>query len=146
MHIETWDRVSLREQEQAIGRYKGSGAPLGEQLEHDEPDFRATGADGLPLIPLTAHVRMAHPDHNDGAHLLRRGSSFADGVDRLGLMDAGLFFLAFQRDPRRQFVPIMDRMSRSDTLNEYIRHESSAVWACPPSVTPTGIWGDTLFA
>jgi deferrochelatase/peroxidase EfeB len=145
MLIETWDRSSLNDQEEVIGRHKGSGAPLGAQDEHAIPDFGALGADGGPLIALDSHVRLAHPDHNAGARLLRRGYSFADGVDRLGRLDAGLFFLAFQRDPHRQFVPIQTRMSRIDALNEYIRHESSALWACPPGVSESGYWGDTLF-
>jgi deferrochelatase/peroxidase EfeB len=144
MTIETWDRTSLREQEAVIGRHKGSGAPLGLAAEHDEPDFAARDTDGTLTIPADAHVRLAHPDHNDGAHLLRRGYSFADGIDRLGRMDAGLFFLAYQRDPRRQFVPIQQRLSRLDSLNEYIRHESSGLWACPPGVAADGHWGDTL--
>ena len=146
MSIETWDRTSLREQEDVVGRHKGSGAPLGAADEHDEPDFTATSGDGDPVIPTDAHVRLAHPDQNAGAHLLRRGYSFADGVDRLGRMDAGLFFLAYQRDPRRQFVPIQARLSRSDRLNEYVRHESSGLWACPPGVAPGGAWGDTLLS
>lgn len=146
MTIETWDRTSLREQEAVVGRHKGTGAPLGSADERDEPDFAATGDDGRPLIGDDAHVRLAHPDHNDGAHLLRRGYSFADGVDRLGRMDAGLFFLAYQRDPRRQFVPIQQRLSRSDRLNEYLKHESSGVWACPPGVEAGGSWGGTLLA
>jgi deferrochelatase/peroxidase EfeB len=94
---------------------------------------------------VNSHLRLAHPDHNDGARLLRRGYSFSDGIDRLGRLDAGLFFMAFQRDPSRQFVPIQRRMSRADRLNEYIRHTSSALWACPPGVSETGYWGDTLF-
>lgn len=146
MTIETWDRTSLREQEAVIGRHKGNGAPLGLTAEHDEPDFAARGDDGTPVIPVDAHVRLAHPDHNDGAHLLRRGYSFADGIDRLGRMDAGLFFLAYQRDPRRQFVPVQQRLSRLDKLNEYIRHESSGLWACPPGVRAGGHWADTLLA
>ncbi len=146
MTVETWDRTSLREQEAVIGRHKGTGAPLGADNERDEPDFAATGADGKPVIPADAHVRLAHPDQNSGAHLLRRGYSFADGVDRLGRMDAGLFFLAYQRDPRRQFVPIQARLSRSDTLNEYIKHESSGLWACPPGVGPEGSWGERLLS
>jgi deferrochelatase/peroxidase EfeB len=146
MTIETWDRTSLSEQEALIGRHKGTGAPLGASDEHDQPDFAATGTDGRPVIASDAHVRLAHPDHNAGAHLLRRGYSFADGVDRLGRMDAGLFVLAYQRDPRRQFVPIQSRLSRTDRLNEYIAHQSSGLWACPPGVGPAGFWGETLFA
>ena len=39
MHIETWDRTSLREQEKIIGRTKGEGAPIGQAREFDPPDF-----------------------------------------------------------------------------------------------------------
>ena len=46
--------------------------------------------------------------------------------------DAGLFFLAYQRDPRAQFVPIQRRLASSDRLNEYIQHTSSGLWAVPP--------------
>jgi deferrochelatase/peroxidase EfeB len=145
MLIETWDRSSLDEQEEVIGRHKGTGAPLGGNEEHGAPDFRAVGPNGAALIPVNSHLRLAHPDHNDGARLLRRGYSFSDGIDQLGRLDAGLFFMAFQRDPSRQFIPIQRRMSRADRLNEYIRHTSSALWACPPGVSETGYWGDTLF-
>ena len=37
--------------------------------------------------------------------ILRRGYSFTDGIDpATGQLDAGLFFIAFQRDPHAQFV------------------------------------------
>ena len=60
-------------------------------------------------------------------------------------LDAGLFFLAFQRDPRRQFVPIQTRLAEHDALNEYIRHSGSALFAIPPGVRAGGFVGDTLF-
>ncbi len=37
--------------------------------------------------------------------MLRRGYSFVDGSDGLGRLDVGLFFLAYMKDPRTQFVP-----------------------------------------
>ncbi|MEK8107994.1 hypothetical protein NKG94_28835 [Micromonospora sp. M12] len=43
MLVETWDRTSLAEQEEIVGRAKGSGAPLGRTDEFDEPDFAARG-------------------------------------------------------------------------------------------------------
>jgi deferrochelatase/peroxidase EfeB len=144
MTIEVWDRTSLAEQDAIIGRQKGSGAPLGGEREHDQPNFDAFGPDGQPVIPADAHVRLAHPSHNGNVRILRRGYNFADGVDRVGRMDAGLFFLAYQRDPRRQFVPIQTQLSRVDRLNEYIKHAASALFACPPGVRPGGSWGDTL--
>ncbi len=146
MTVEVWDRTSLGEQESVFGRHKGSGAPLGASIEHDEPDFAATTSAGAPVIDVAAHVRLSHPDHNGGAHLLRRGYNYADGLDRLGRMDAGLFFLAYQRDPRTQFVEVQRRLAGSDLLNEYIRHVSSGVFACPPGVSANSYWGSTLFA
>jgi deferrochelatase/peroxidase EfeB len=42
-----------------------------------------------------------------------------------------LFFIASQRDPVTGFVQVQ-RDLRTDAMNEYIRHTSSAVFACPP--------------
>ena len=36
MHLETWDRTNLQEQENTFGRYKESGAPFGKKDEFDE--------------------------------------------------------------------------------------------------------------
>ncbi|WP_433210555.1 iron uptake transporter deferrochelatase/peroxidase subunit [Dactylosporangium sp. CS-047395] len=140
MLIETWDRTSLGEQEAIIGRNKGEGAALGSAKEFDEPVF-----DG-ETIAMDAHVRLAHQKFNDGARLLRRGYNFVDGSDGLGRLDAGLFFIAYMRDPRKQFVPIQTRLSRQDALNEYIRHVSSGLFACPPGVSGVDdSWGRGLF-
>ena len=147
MLVEPWDRTSLGEQETIIGRNKGEGAPLGLTKEFDEPDFTMVGSDGEPVIPKTAHVRLAHPTVNKGARLLRRGYNFVDGSDGLGRLNAGLFFIAYQRDPRTQFVPIQLNLARHDDMNEYVRHVSSALFACPPGVTgPDDFWGSALFA
>lgn len=141
MMIETWDRTSLVEQEAIFGRDKGEGAPLGKAAEFDEPDF-SSGA-----IAPEAHIRLAHPSSNGGARLLRRGYNFVDGSDGLGRLDAGLFFMAYQRDPHRQFVPVQMNLARGDVLNEYIRHTSSGLWAIPPGVSgPDDFWGRGLFA
>ncbi|WP_210577693.1 iron uptake transporter deferrochelatase/peroxidase subunit [Streptomyces sp. GESEQ-4] len=138
MHIETWDRTSLQEQEDIIGRDKGEGAPVGKAKERDEPFLKA-------MLP-NAHVRLAHPDTNDGATILRRGYSFTDGTDGLGRLDAGLFFLAYQRDVRKGFIPIQ-RSLAPDTLNEYIQHVGSAIFAVPPGVRDKDDWwGRALFS
>ncbi|WP_405831981.1 iron uptake transporter deferrochelatase/peroxidase subunit [Streptomyces sp. NBC_01176] len=139
MNIETWDRTSLQEQEDVFGRDKGEGAPAGKAKERDEPFLKAMKPD--------AHVRLAHPESNDGITLLRRGYSFTDGTDGLGRLEAGLFFLAYQRDVRKGFIPVQRRLSHSDALNEYIQHVSSAVFAVPPGVRDKDDWwGRTLFA
>ena len=140
MTIETWDRTSLVEQEQIIGRNKRDGAPLGTGKEFDPVDLTATS------IPENSHIRLANPNSNDGAALLRRGYSFVDGTTELGRLDAGLFFLAYQRDPRTGFIRVQ-RNLRTDLMNEYIRHTSSAIFACPPGVDgPDDYWGRALLA
>lgn len=85
------------------------------------------------MLP-TAHVRLAHPDSNGGAKLLRRGHSFTDGTDGLGRLDAGLFFLAYQRDIHKEFVPVQRSLAANADLNEYIQHVGSALFAVPPGV------------
>jgi len=148
MRIETWDRESLEGQEVIIGRAKGSGGPLSGGDEFDEIDFAAAGDDGEPAIAEKSHVRLAHPDFNEGAQILRRGYNFVDGSNGLGQLSAGLFFIAYQRDPENQFVRIQKSLAglQNDLLNEYIVHVGSGLWACPPGVTADGYWGDTLFA
>ncbi|WP_324784584.1 iron uptake transporter deferrochelatase/peroxidase subunit [Streptomyces sp. H51] len=136
MNIETWDRTSLQEQEDVFGRDKGEGAPVGRAKEHDEPFLKAMKPD--------AHVRLAHPDSNGGATILRRGYSFTDGTDGLGRLDAGLFFIAYQRDIREGFIRVQRNLA-TDALNEYTQHVSSAVFAVPPGVRDSDDWwGSTL--
>ncbi|WP_371671917.1 iron uptake transporter deferrochelatase/peroxidase subunit [Streptomyces sp. NBC_00289] len=138
MNIETWDRTSLQEQEDVFGRDKGEGAPVGRAKERDKPFLKAMKPD--------AHVRLAHPDSNHGATILRRGYSFTDGTDGLGRLEAGLFFLAYQRDVRTGFIPIQ-RSLGADALNEYIQHVGSAHFAVPPGVRDKDDWwGRTLFS
>ncbi|MGD9530191.1 iron uptake transporter deferrochelatase/peroxidase subunit [Pseudonocardia sp.] len=146
MMIEPWDRTSLAEQEEIIGRYKGSGAPIGQDEEKVEINFAALRTDGEPNIPMEAHVRLAHADNLGGVRILRRGYNFVDGADQRGHLDAGLYFIAFMRDPVAQFVPMQQELSTKDVLMEYIVHTSSAVFACPPGPAAGGYWGDTLFA
>ncbi|MEV8401935.1 iron uptake transporter deferrochelatase/peroxidase subunit [Streptomyces niveus] len=139
MRIETWDRTSLKEQEDVFGRDKGEGAAVGKAKEHDEPFLKS-------MLP-TSHVRLAHPDSNGGARMLRRGYSYTDGTDGLGRLDAGLFFLAYQHDVREAFIPVQRALARADALNEYIQHVGSAVFAVPPGVRDKDDWwGRELFS
>jgi deferrochelatase/peroxidase EfeB len=146
MLIESWDTDYLADQENVIGRFKTSGAPLTGQHEFDTVDLSATRA-GKPVIPADAHIRLAAPATNGGQKILRRGYSYTDGNDpETALLDAGLFFICFQKDPRRQFVPIQRRLARFDALNEYIRHTGSALFAVPPGLSAAGDWwGKSLF-
>jgi deferrochelatase/peroxidase EfeB len=144
MLLEIWDRSALADQEETIGRDKYKGAPLGGSEEFDPLDLDAEQG-GKPVIPVDAHVRLASASANSGERILRRGYSFTDGVDEsLGELEAGLFFICFQRDPERQFVAIQRRLGSSDALNEYIKHVGSAVFAVPPGARSGGYVGETL--
>ncbi|MBB4979820.1 MULTISPECIES: iron uptake transporter deferrochelatase/peroxidase subunit [Streptomyces] len=139
MNVETWDRTPLSEQEDIFGRDKKEGAPVGKAKEHDEPFLKAMKPD--------SHVRLAHPDSNNGATILRRGYSFTDGTDGLGRLDAGLFFLAYMKDVRTGFIPVQTQLAKHDALNEYTQHVGSALFAVPPGVRgKDDWWGRALFA
>ena len=145
MNIEIWDRQSLGDQEDFIGRTKSNGAPLSGGGEFTEPDFSMPGSQG-PVIPLDAHIRVVHPDFNDGVRLLRRGYNFVDGTDALGGLNAGLFFIAFVRNPDTHFIPIQNRMARIDALMEYVKVTGSALFAVPPGIGPGEYVGQALFS
>ncbi len=145
MTIEIWDRQSLAEQEQVIGRTKAEGAPLSGGSEFSQPDFALAGRGGESMVAQDAHVRLVHPDHNDGVQMLRRGYNFVDGSTGLGRLDAGLFFLAYVVDPRTHFTPIQTKLGRGDALSEYLQHTGSALFAIPPGIRPGEYVGEALF-
>jgi deferrochelatase/peroxidase EfeB len=144
MHIENWDRDYLQDQENVIGRSKVTGAPLSGGTEFTEPDFKVSGSDGEPAIPVDSHIRLASHEQNNGIRILRRGYSFTDGIDaQTGGLIGGLFFIGFMKDPS-QFVKLQTSLA-TDALNEYIHHVGSAVFAVPPGVSRGQHWGDALF-
>jgi deferrochelatase/peroxidase EfeB len=155
MALEHWDATDVSFQEATIGRRKYSGAPIGGKSEFDPIDLDAVDGDGNPLIPQTAHVRMAAAASNDGAQMLRRAFSYNDGVNviaerwppwRQGLeYDAGLLFICYQRDPRQSFIKMFEPMSKLDALNQYTTHTGSGIFAIPPGVREGGFIGQGLF-
>jgi deferrochelatase/peroxidase EfeB len=118
--LDAWSALAVDEQERIIGRHKISGAPLGQRSEFDPRRLEA--------LPLDSHVRTSAAHSNGGAAMLRRAYSYADD----GRADAGLLFLAYQQDPRRQFVPVQRRLSEQDALSVHVTHTASAVFAIPP--------------
>ncbi|NYE94946.1 deferrochelatase/peroxidase EfeB [Psychromicrobium silvestre] len=137
MLIETWDADQIGDQHTVFGRSKEEGAPLTGKAEHDVPDFAAKGSDGATIIAADSHVALAAHENNGGVKLLRRGYNFTDGIDDVGRLDAGLFFLSFQKDPE-QFIKLQSKLGASDRLNEYIRHVGSALFAVPPGLPEAG--------
>ncbi|MDE8344736.1 MAG: iron uptake transporter deferrochelatase/peroxidase subunit [Acidocella sp.] len=153
--LEHWDRMKIAFQEQTFGRHKTTGAPLGGTNEFEPANFTATDANGDYIIPETAHIRLAAPVNNGGAAILRRSYSYNDGANFVAERwppwhqgieyDSGLFFQAFQQDPRTGFIKLFARMSKIDALNQFTTHVGSAVFACPPGTREGGFIGQTLF-
>jgi len=136
MNIETWDADRVSDQQTIFGRHKESGAPLTKKDEFDTPDFSK--------LDSTSHIALAAPENNRGIKILRRGFNYTDGINEVGQLDAGLFFIAFMNDPDN-FVTLQRKLGGSDLLNEYISHIGSGLFAVPPAPAPGHYIGEALF-
>jgi deferrochelatase/peroxidase EfeB len=148
--LEHWDRLAPDLQEQVIGRTKLDGTPLGQPGEFSPLGLDRLDSHGNLVIPQTAHVRLAAPESNNGAIILRRAFSYNNGTTafverwppwRQALeYDAGLLFLAYQKDPRTAFVPIFSKLAETDALNQFTTHTAGALFAVPPGATGPDDW------
>lgn len=144
--LERWDAEAVPIQERIIGRSKGSGAPLGRDGEFDPLDLEARDSAGHPVIPLDAHVRLASPQENWGATLLRRSYAYTNTLTDAGpsgsepALDAGLLFVSYQRDPRLSFIPLFQKLAGHDALRGFTTHTASAIAAIPPAPPHPGRW------
>ncbi|MFF4181670.1 iron uptake transporter deferrochelatase/peroxidase subunit [Streptomyces sp. NPDC001691] len=131
MLLDTWEKLPLTQQEQVIGRKKSNGAPLSGGTETSKMQLDKFGPDGKLVIPENAHARIAAPEQNGGAAMLRRAFSYHDGIAADGTPDAGLLFVCWQADPVRGFVPVQRKLDRGDALSAFLRHEASGLFAVP---------------
>ncbi|MFJ1972737.1 iron uptake transporter deferrochelatase/peroxidase subunit [Streptomyces sp. NPDC087903] len=131
MLLDDWEQLSVRAQENVIGRRKADGAPLSGGTETTAMDLEKTDAQGNYVVAVNAHARITRPDQNGGAAMLRRPFSYHDGIDADGVPDAGLLFICWQADPVRGFVPVQRKLDRGDALSQYVRHEASGLFAVP---------------
>ena len=143
MHLETWDRTALHEQENVFGRHRDSGAPLGKTNEKDNLEVNRLDEKGKPVMPVDSHSRLAR---ESGERIHRRAFNYSSGVvDETGSYDAGLLFISFQKNPK-QFIKIQNSFGRSDKLNEYITHRGSGIFACFPGIQKGSYIGEALFS
>ncbi|QCR18063.1 Dyp-type peroxidase [Agrococcus sp. SGAir0287] len=145
MDLDRWDRLDRPGREQAVGRTLANGAPLTGRLEHDEPDFEARTPIGFPVIPEFSHMRRARSD-DPSQRFHRRAFNYDERPAGASVSESGMLFTAAQADPLAQFVPIQQRLSDLDLLNEWTTPIGSAVFAIPPGCEPGGFVGETLFA
>lgn len=144
MHIENWDVDRVSDQNDVFGRHKVSGAPLTGTAEFDTPDFQKVDAEGKPVIPDNAHIRLAAHENNDGLRILRRSYNYTDGINDVGLLDAGLLFISYQNDPAH-FETLQTKLGAYDALNEYISHIGSAIFFVPPAPREGSYIGENMF-
>lgn len=141
MHLETWDRTALREQEATFGRHRDTGAPIGKSDEFSEMEIERK-ENGKSVVPENSHVFLARQVKD---RMLRRSFSYSDGINAdTGSFDAGLLFISFQKNPQK-FINIQNSFGRMDKLNEYITHRGSALFACFPGVEKGSYLGAGLF-
>lgn len=145
-HVEFWDRVGLNEQQNMIGRYRASGAPLGGTKEFEDPRYDLD-PDGK-RIPLEAHIRLANPRTPATANqrILRRGFNYTRGFDAAGQLDQGLMFVAFNQSPERQFATIQQRLN-NEPMIDYITPIGGGYFFAPPGARGGSDWvGSGMFA
>ncbi|MET9645439.1 iron uptake transporter deferrochelatase/peroxidase subunit [Streptomyces syringium] len=144
MLLDSWDHLSLERQEKVIGRRKSDGAPLSGGTETTPVDLNKIEEDGSLAIAGDAHIRVAAPESNRGAAMLRRAFSYHDGFLDDGAPDAGLLFVAWQADPLKGFVPVQRKLDRGDGLSRFLRHEASGLFAVPGGCAPGEYVGQRL--
>lgn len=142
MHLETWDRTSLKGQEDTFGRHRDSGAAIGQKGEFDTFDVHAKDAQGKAVIPEISHMGLAK---RTGVEMLRRSYSYSSGINpATGQFDSGLLFISFQKSPE-QFIIIQNALGRLDKMNEYTTHIGSGLFACFGGIPQGGYIGQALF-
>jgi dye decolorizing peroxidase len=128
-------RLDVAAQEAVFGRHKRSGSPLSGGSIDDDVDLQAKSESGVYDIPVSAHVRRAHPFTGGAERLmLRRSYSYDHGAG-----DRGLLFVSFQRE-LAMFVDTQRAMDDGDALMSYATATGSGTWLVLPwdRTTPLG--------
>lgn len=148
-HMDEWEMLDRDSREVVFGRKVESGAPIGGENEFDTADFTLTDEYGLPLIDPASHMARARNPRYEPFQKIRRRAYNYDlppvGQDSFNdTANSGLIFICYQKDPRKQFIPIQQRLDESDRLNQWVTHIGSQVYFCPQGTDTNQYWGQTL--
>ena len=141
--MDTWDELDRSGRELTMGRTLSNGAPLNGTDEFDEADFTLTDKFGIPVIPPGSHIARAHQTH-EKEQFFRRAYNYDDAPESGQTSNSGLIFAAFQRDIAEQYLPVQQRLSDFDALNEWTTPIGSAVYLIPPGCTENDYLGSGL--
>ena len=168
-NMPVWEAFKEPEQEQMIGRHKGSGLPLSRKNKDAgglTPVFASPTdpADG----PLNAHIRKVQPRRNTPdlfgindleRRFLRRPYPFFDGLDETGKSANGLHFIAFMKSIQQQFEHVTNMWQMNpdfpvpgigrDALYErgVLSTVDGGYYFCPPGLAREGdYFGSGMFA
>ena len=144
MFVEHWDRTTLDEQEQIMGRHKAHGEPIGSKNEDDDPVFYKNPS--KDQISLDAHIRLANPrtKATNKNVILRRGYNYSRGFDDAGQLDQGLLFVCFQKSLQDGFMAVQNRLN-GELLEEYIQPNGGGFFFVLPGVKNGAYLGQKLF-
>lgn len=128
-----WDRDSVEEQEEIMGRRR-DGRWLDGTPADEEPNFAADPRGRI--TSLDSHVRRAAPDRRNRPALVRRSYAY----DR-GQGDSGLIFSCFQPDLEEGFEAVQKRLE-GEAMAKYLLTVGGGYFFVPP---PGDTWLDVLF-
>lgn len=149
MNLDEWEKLDRGSREAAIGRKLADGSPLTGGDEFTPADFDARDDYGLPVIDPNSHMaRATAPKDHPEQRFKRRPYNYnlPPEAGSGQLSNAGLVFLAYQKDPDRQFTPVLARLNEADRLNEWTTHIGSAVYWVPPGTGEgrDAYWGQSV--
>ncbi|MGY5766020.1 Dyp-type peroxidase [Brachybacterium sp. DNPG3] len=156
MDLDEWDRVDRTAREESTGTRLADGAPLTGGTEGSDPDFEAVSENGFAVIAEFSHMRRARgvdeagsgsgSESGGGETIFRRPYNYelAPEIGSEELSDSGQIFVSFQADVLGQFVPIQQRLSDLDLLNQWTTPIGSAVFAIPPGCAEGEYLGQTV--